>query len=125
MSKVDDNGRHDEGRFSPGLVMLSWVPDLICSWFPCYGGPLPAAMGNCPDAGSHPMLCTTGRIGNFGSDHGHVPSPVRIANHRGLEPKSTFPSLSTAMSAISTLHQSVSNSTGCAPPPAGRAGAGP
>jgi hypothetical protein len=50
------------------------------------------------------MLCTTGRIGNFRSDHGRVPSPVRIADHLGLERKSPFPSLSTAMSAILTLH---------------------
>lgn len=63
------------------------------------------------------MLCTTGQIGNFGSDHGHVPSPLRIADHRGLERKSPFPSLSAVMSAISTLHQSVSNATGCAPSP--------
>lgn len=48
MSKVDDNDRHDEGRFTPGLVMLSWVPDLICSWLPYCGGAATRREGKLP-----------------------------------------------------------------------------
>jgi hypothetical protein len=32
------------------------------------------------------MLYTTGWISNLGYDHGHVPSPVRIADHVGDTP---------------------------------------
>lgn len=61
------------------LVALTQTSD----WRLLRAGKYPPLRGTVLTAGSHSMLYTTGWIPNLGYDHGHVPSPVRIADHVG------------------------------------------
>ena len=64
------------------LVALTQTSD----WRLLRAGRYPPLRGTVLTAGSHSMLYTTGWISNLGYDHGHVPSPVRIADHVGDTP---------------------------------------
>lgn len=64
------------------LLAISQTSD----WRLLRAGRYPPLRGTVLTAGSHSMLYTTGWISNLGYDHGHVPAPVRIADHVGDTP---------------------------------------
>lgn len=46
-------------------------------------GKYPPLRGTLMTAGDHSMLYTNGWVESLGYDHGHVPSPLEVADHRG------------------------------------------
>lgn len=68
---------------SHDLVAVTQTSD----WRMLRAGEYPPLRGTVVSVGSHAMLYTTGWVPNLGYDHGHVPSPVRIADHVGDTPR--------------------------------------